>query len=150
LDRINKTDPVTRGLSILLHLLNVDVDVAFWSQHISFILVGVMTATTIRGFLNRIMAIFYEYSSSVSSNYIVLILAQVMGMYFVSSVLLMRMSLPEEYRMIITEVLGDIRFNFYHRWFDFIFLPSALCTIVLYFIGQKTSVAKTNWQYKEP
>lgn len=37
------------------------------------------------------------------------------GMYFMSMVVLMRMNMPEEYRAIVTEVLGDLQFNFYHR-----------------------------------
>jgi len=125
-------DPVSRGIEILLKWFNVEMDVPFWSQHISFILVGIIIASSIRGFLNYLMKFFYEYSSSVTSNNIVLALAQVMGMYFVSSVLLMRMSLPLEYRIIITDVLGDISFSFYHRWFDFIFIPSALLTIFFF------------------
>lgn len=80
---------------------------------------------------------FYRISSSKSSNIIVLILAQIMGMYFCSSVLLMRMNLPAEYRVIITEVLGNLHFNFYHRWFDVIFLVSALSTIVVLYLSQK-------------
>lgn len=32
-----------------------------------------------------------------------------------SMVVLMRMNMPPEYRAIITEVLGDLQFNFYHR-----------------------------------
>ena len=47
---------------------------------------------------------FRETASTVSSNGLVLLLAQIMGMYFLSSVLLMRMNLPEEYRYTRTAV----------------------------------------------
>lgn len=60
-----------------------------------------------------------------------------MGMYFLSSVLMMRMSLPAIYRNIISNLLGSIEFNFYHRWFDVIFLVSGLASVVLlYFVHQ--------------
>lgn len=60
-----------------------------------------------------------------------------MGMYCAASVLLMRMNMPPEYRVIITEVLGGLHFNFYHRWFDVIFLISALLTIVFFYLLHK-------------
>ena len=51
-------------------------------------------------------------------------------MYFISLVILMRMNMPARYREIIGQVLGDLEFNFYHRWFDVIFLISATFTIL--------------------
>ncbi|XP_008479018.1 Golgi pH regulator-like, partial [Diaphorina citri] len=104
-------------------------------RFVSFLLVGCIVLTSIRGLLLTLTKFFYAISSSKSSNIIVLVLAQIMGMYFVSSVLLMRMNMPPEYRSIISKVLGDLQFNFYHRWFDVIFLLSALSSIVFLYLA---------------
>lgn len=134
-DRVGKKDPVTRGIELLVDWVDLDIDVVFWSQHISFLLVGCIVLTSIRGLLLTLTKFFYAISSSKSSNIIVLVLAQIMGMYFVSSVLLMRMNMPPEYRSIISTVLGTLQFNFYHRWFDVIFLLSALSSIVFLYLA---------------
>mmetsp|Transcript_6323 Transcript_6323/g.7248 ORF Transcript_6323/g.7248 Transcript_6323/m.7248 type:complete len:494 (-) Transcript_6323:127-1608(-) len=135
-----KNDPVTKGLHILFVLFNVEVP-NFWAQLVSFIMVGVLVFNSVRGFLITIGKIFHQVSTSFSSNSLVLLLGQTMGMYFISSVLLMRMMLPPEYRSTVTMVLGDIQFNYYHRWFDRIFLSSALLNmlIILFLDQQKKS-----------
>ena len=93
--------------------------------------------TSIRGLLINLTKFFYAISSSKTSNAIVMFFAQLMGMYFVSSVLLMRMNVPPEYRQSITDVLGDLQFKFYHRWFDVIFLISALSSIFFLYLAHK-------------
>ena len=126
--RVNKTDPITRSLQFLLqHLLALDVDVRLWSQYASFLLVGVLVATQIRGFLLLLMRLFHAYASVYTSNAMILFFSELMGMYFVSSVLLMRMSVPPQYRLIISAVLGDIEFLFFHQHYDFVFMCS--CTV---------------------
>ena len=50
-DRVGKIDPVTRGMSILVHILGIDLDVTFWSPHVSFLLIGCIVITSIRGLL---------------------------------------------------------------------------------------------------
>lgn len=139
-DRVGKKDVVTRGIEISVEWLGIQFDVGFWSQHISFLLVGCIVVTSIRGLLITLTKFFYKISSSKSSNVIVLILAQLMGMYFCSSVILIRMNMPAEYRVIITEVLSGLQFNFFHRWFDVIFLLSALGSILLLFVIRKPPV----------
>ncbi|XP_064394445.1 Golgi pH regulator-like [Halichondria panicea] len=141
-DRVGKVDPVTRGLSITVNWLGIQVDVEFWSQHVSFILVGIIVITSVRGLLISLTKFFYAIASTKSSTIIVLCLAEIMGMYFVSSVLLMRMNMPEEYRSIISAVLGDLEFSFYHRWFDVIFLVSALTSIGFLYLAHQQSPEK--------
>lgn len=139
-DRVGKKDPVTRGIEIAVNWMGFDFDVNFWSQQISFYLIGCIVVTSIRGLLLTVTKFFNKMSSNKSSNIIVLILAQIMGMYFVSSVLLLRMNMPVQYRMIITQVLGSLQFNFYHRWFDVIFLVSALGSMVTLYLAHKPPV----------
>uniref|UniRef100_A0A8R1I5S6 Golgi pH regulator n=1 Tax=Caenorhabditis japonica TaxID=281687 RepID=A0A8R1I5S6_CAEJA len=131
-DRVGKVDPVTKTIEIGVHWMGIPLDISFWSQYISFFLVGVIAVTSVRGLLITMTKFFVSVSNATSSlsNIIALLMAQIMGMYFVSSVLLMRMNVPVEYRTILTRILGDLKFNFYHRWFDVIFLISAVSSIV--------------------
>lgn len=141
-DRVGKKDPVTRGIEIAVHWMGLNIDITFWSQHVSFILVGCIVVTSIRGLLLTLTKFFNKISSNKSSTIIVLVLAQIMGMYFLSSVLLLRMNMPAEYRTIITQVLGDLQFNFYHRWFDVIFLVSALTSIATLYLAHKQPITE--------
>lgn len=50
-DRVGKKDPVTRGIEIAVHWCGLEMDIAFWSQHVSFFLVGCIVVTSIRGLL---------------------------------------------------------------------------------------------------
>ncbi|CAF4315070.1 unnamed protein product [Rotaria sp. Silwood2] len=138
-NRVGKVDPVTIGIELTVHYFNFEFDVKFCSQYISFILIGIIVVTSIRGLLITLTKFFYFISSSRSSNVIFLCLAQLMGMYFISSVLLIRMSMPVQYREIISQGLGDLQFNFYHRWFDCIFLLSALFSIGILYLRYRSS-----------
>ena len=130
--RVNKIDPITRTFQIALQFaFEIDpADVRILSQHASFLLVGIVVATQVRSLLLMLMRAFHSYSNALYSHASLLILCEIMGMYFVSSVLLMRMSVPIEYRIIITRVLGDIEFHFYHQWFDLIFVLAATASIL--------------------
>lgn len=64
----------------------------------SLVLVGILVFTQTRGFLLTLLKIFRAWSSIVSSNSVVLWLAHLMGMYFVSSFVLMRMNLSPMHR----------------------------------------------------
>jgi len=139
--RVNQMDPISRTIQIfLVYFFDLSLEVRqFVMQTASFILVGVLVSTQIRGFLLQLMRLFHAWSSVLTPHSMILLLAELMGMYFVSSVLLMRMSVPLQYRTIITHVLGDIKFHFYHHWFDLIFVVSAFCTILCFFLSRQST-----------
>jgi len=56
-NRIGKMDPVTYGLELLAVRYKLNVDVQFWSQQLSFILVGALIVGSIRGLLIQFMKV---------------------------------------------------------------------------------------------
>ena len=44
-------DLVTNGIELTVHYFNLQFDVQFWSQYVSFILIGIIVVTSIRGLL---------------------------------------------------------------------------------------------------
>ncbi|CAO3649364.1 unnamed protein product [Mucor fragilis] len=105
LQRSGSSDPITKMLSVMMSHLdrnNVDfkIDPVFWSQQLSFWFAGVIVFGSVRGFLKILTRVLRVFTLKVtfSTSNILLFVAHMMGMYFLSSVLMMQMSLPPEYR----------------------------------------------------
>jgi len=69
--------------------------------------------------------------SAIFARVFVVLMAWIMGMYFISSVLLLRMTIPQSYRESISKVMGNVQVPFFHFWFDVVFLMSALLSLLL-------------------
>ena len=72
--------------------------------------------TSIRGLLLTMSKFFIWISSPKSSSLIVLFFSQLMGMYFVSMVLLMRMNMPVQYRLVDLFLNSLGRLVFLENW----------------------------------
>ena len=141
LARDRTIDPITKFLVRLCYVTNIQLDQAtieFWTQHLSFGMIGVVVFSNVRGFLNTVGKMFTSFTSgAVSADLLGLVLAWVMGMYFLSQILLMRMQIPEKYRGIVSSL--PVNFQFFYKWFDQIYLCSIVATAVTLWVLKKSS-----------
>lgn len=74
---------------------------------------------------------------------LVLMLSELTGVYSISSLLLIRRNVPVKYRDVIDAVLGgQLEFQYFHRWFNGLFIASALLTAVLYYAHYKAGATE--------
>ncbi|KAK3274637.1 hypothetical protein CYMTET_17188, partial [Cymbomonas tetramitiformis] len=136
----DKLDPVSSAFAVVLRNYNIEFDVALWSQYIAFLFIGIIIANSMRGFLKNMAKFFSAVSGgSALSRPLVLFVTEIMGLYFVSSVLLIHGKLPPQHRGIITDVLGgEIEFHFYQDFYDLIFIASAMLSILVLYAHHTT------------
>mmetsp|Transcript_8372 Transcript_8372/g.25165 ORF Transcript_8372/g.25165 Transcript_8372/m.25165 type:complete len:489 (+) Transcript_8372:51-1517(+) len=129
-----QSDP-SEGIHKFLIALGFDVDVQMISQSFTFLFTSVLLSVNIRAALRRITLVFSLMSSnSTLSSSAAIFLAQLLGAYFLSTIVIIRSILPLGYRVMIAEALGDLEYQFYRRWFDYLFIGSAVvggCVIFL-------------------
>ncbi|GLE08855.1 hypothetical protein PINS_up020307 [Pythium insidiosum] len=148
--RNREKDPITDAMEKIVYIwpsVALWINIRFISEMASLLFVGILVFTQTRGFLLTLVKIFRAWSSSVSSNSVVLWLAHLMGMYFVSSFVLMRMNLNPTHRRRIDEVLGDIEFNVFHWYNDVVFVLSASCSVAVLCLHQFSRASRTSNDY---
>lgn len=90
--------------------------------------------------MQRFFSIFR--GSGISSVGFVLMLTELLGFYTISSLLLLRRQLPEQYRATVTDAIGgDLEFDTYHKGFHALFLVTACISLGL--LWQQVSRRKT-------
>lgn len=97
-------DAIAHVLAYLLSLLPLDgargtpgIDIASLSRQISLVLVGVIIFSSIRAVLMNVMRVFRITSRSMSASLMLLLLAQLMGIYLLSTVVQLRTMFPPSF-----------------------------------------------------
>jgi len=129
-------DPITRAFQVFCYVLDAEFLYSnFLANQVSFIFVGVLIFSNIRGFANLMTNIVRScgklLSSGLSSEALILMFSEVMGAYFIATVILMRANLPEVYRQGITNALNGIDFFTFHHIFDATFCISSIAAATL-------------------
>jgi hypothetical protein len=136
------SDPVSKVLGLVIGAFSggqVTIDVPAVSQYLTLLFIGTLSAMSLRSFLKNMCKLFFAVSSVGMGTSLVLLMTELMGLYAISSILLIRKQLPLQYRANVTHALGgELEFQFFHRWFNSLFLGSASLTILLFYAQHKS------------
>ncbi|GLC40488.1 hypothetical protein PLESTF_000807700 [Pleodorina starrii] len=128
------SDTVGSLLSFALRRVShgsIVVDVGLLSQYLTLAFIGGISAMSLRGFLKNLRKLFSFVRGAGTASSLVLLLTEVTGFYAVSSLLLIRKNVPLAYRTGMDAAMGgQLDFQFFHRWFNGLFLASALLTLL--------------------
>lgn len=135
LSRPFKRDPISTVLHFALPVLSMDV----LSQVVptaSFILTGVLAILSLRSFLVSLSRLSTRISQGTTSLFVTLAGTYVLGTYSISSLVLMRTTLPPQYRAAVSAALGEIEFDVLYHLSYFVFLIATGGTLLMT-IGSK-------------
>lgn len=138
------SDPINNILAVLTTHWDSNLDRAAWSRQISFLLSGVMLLASFSAVLQtfRLFSRFAPGLMQQAQTSLPLIISQVAGTYVISSALLLRSNLPEEFGGVISEALGaPLEGRFVERWFESWFLIAVCLTAVGILLGKKFGTA---------
>lgn len=136
------SDPISFALSIFLANKSVHIDPAVLAQYLSLLLIAFLVINSMQTFVMQLVRLFFAVGSGVTTDALVLLTTEMVGLYFLSSVLLVREQLPERYRAIITDALGaDLEFRFYAKFYELIFMAAAALTVISLYAKHVTSAS---------
>jgi hypothetical protein len=132
-------DPINRVLGLVARHWDPTLDTAFYARQISFLLSGVMlllSASAVWQTLHLISRFTPKVMAQAHAN-LPLIVAQIGGIYVISSALLLRSSLPSEVGRSVAGALGEgLEVAFVERWFEGWFLVGGALTAVGIWLGR--------------
>mmetsp|Transcript_13087 Transcript_13087/g.28118 ORF Transcript_13087/g.28118 Transcript_13087/m.28118 type:complete len:483 (+) Transcript_13087:244-1692(+) len=131
------SDPVGSLLSFALARVShgsIVLNVQQLSQYLTLLFIAAISGMSLRGFLRSLRKIFSRVRGGGTATNLVLLLTEVTGFYAISSLLLIRKNVPLKYRHDMDAALGgDLDFQFFHRWFNGLFLASALVAMLVFY-----------------
>ncbi|KAI9729686.1 MAG: hypothetical protein M1834_006635 [Cirrosporium novae-zelandiae] len=135
------TDPITHILALIAKHFDPDLDRLAWSRQISFLFSGLILAGSFSAVLQTFhwLTRYTPYILRTATNNMALLIAQICGMYVISSTITLRSVMPKEVGSVINEALGTgyIEAAWVDRWFEGWFLGATVVTAMGIWIGRK-------------
>jgi hypothetical protein len=134
----NDPDAVTRVITLFFFTGSLETR-RLLAQVVSFCLVGVMVVNSFRGLLLTLGKMFHQVGAF-DSTAVSLALTEVMGHYLLSSIVLLNLTLPPEYRFGAFQ-----RFAHFRRWFEILFLFAAVASTALIAVSDRAKKSRTEF-----
>lgn len=117
------------------------------TSNCSLLLMGALIISNIRGFAltaHKFLRIFFKsfLSQFVSSEFTLLITAEIVGIYFTSSFFMLQLSLADKYRSSISKILSGIDMMAIYKVFDQVLIASILLWSAVLYTNLKYRHAK--------
>ena len=138
---VGDSDPVTNVIALFARHVYPSLDQASWARQISFLLSGIMLLASFSAVMQT-FHLFARFAPSMlratRSNF-ALIIAQISGMYVISSALMLRGMMPKEFGSVISDALGVSVLEpvWASKWFDGFFIVAVLLTAQGIWVGRK-------------
>jgi len=140
--RFDDPDLITNVLSFVLLFARTRMEANFLAETISFIMVGVLVFNSFRGLLVTLGRIFHQVGPR-DASLVALLLTEIMGQYLLSSIIMMDMNLPVQYRSAIFLK----KFEFFRVWSDALFLISGFASFLLLYAQDKAQGSRTEFYH---
>lgn len=136
-----ESDPVTNVIAIFARHVYPSLDQASWARQISFLLSGIMLLASFSAVIQtfHLFARFVPSMLQATRSNLALIIAQISGMYVISSALMLRGMMPKEFGSVINDALGVgvLEPVWASRWFDGFFIIAVIITTQGIWLGRK-------------
>lgn len=132
-------DPITTLMAIIAKVIQIEFNYALWSQLISLVLAGAIITSSFKAFMPILFNVLEMFAEINLTEFGILLLAQTMGVYILATLLMLKLTLPPAYRIVITRLMPNINLSFFGQWFERVYLITAIASALwLYMFGQKT------------
>lgn len=125
-------DRISNEIHRFLRVIGMQVNLQDVYQYATLAFTSALLSVNFRSALIRMMSVFSLVSNNEAlSSSAAVFIAHLMGTYVISSTVLVRSFLPPDTRELIVDVMGSMEFQFFQRWFDVLFIGSAVAGAVI-------------------
>ncbi|EUD67485.1 hypothetical protein C922_02191 [Plasmodium inui San Antonio 1] len=132
--RIYIRDPFSKIIEKMCLFFNIKYNIAIiYGPYISLVYISYIVAINMKKFLQQVIQIstYFSFYFKLFSNMWILLISELMGLYFVTNSLLLTSYIPVNYNHIMNFVMGNnYDYNIFHLHSDYVFITSFTSTLI--------------------